>query len=305
MLDRAARLARLGTRLVSALAGLLMLVLLAFGGFALRQDAALRRGAFVGAELLQYKPAAPAADNPTLAELQAVNPDVCGWLTVDGTGIDYPVVQGATNMDYVNRDVYGDFSLSGAIFLDSRCAADLTDPYTVIYGHHMDNSAMFGDVARFAEADYFAAHPAGSISLPDAAYTIELFACVVTDAYDTAIYTPERYPDDVGALLDYAAAQAVQQRDIGVTAQDRNDLWQNGPAVLAARSGPAAGAALPAARGGCAGEHGDPRQCPHRRRGGGRRLYGGADAAGRGPRACAACPDRKKRRHRVFYGLCL
>ena len=140
---------------------------------------------------------------------------------MDGTGIDYPVVQGATNMDYVNRDVYGDFSLSGAIFLDSRCAADLTDPYTVIYGHHMDNSAMFGDVARFAEADYFAAHPAGSISLPDAAYTIELFACVVTDAYDTAIYTPERYHDDVGALLDYAAAQAVQQRDIGVTTQDR------------------------------------------------------------------------------------
>ena len=196
MPDRAARLARLGTRLVSALAGLLMLALLAFGGFALWQDAALRRGAFVGAELLQYKPAAPAADNPTLAGLQTVNPDVCGWLTVDGTGIDYPVVQGATNMDYVNRDVYGDFSLSGAIFLDSRCAADLTDPYTVIYGHHMDNSAMFGD-------------------------TIELFACVVTDAYDTAIYTPERYPDDVGALLDYAAAQAVQQRDIGVTAQDR------------------------------------------------------------------------------------
>ena len=65
MPDRAARLARLGTRLVSALAGLLMLALLAFGGFALWQDAALRRGAVVGAELLQYKPAAPAADNPT------------------------------------------------------------------------------------------------------------------------------------------------------------------------------------------------------------------------------------------------
>lgn len=43
-----ARLARLGTRLVSALAGLLMLALLAFGGFALWQDAALRRGAFGG-----------------------------------------------------------------------------------------------------------------------------------------------------------------------------------------------------------------------------------------------------------------
>lgn len=221
MLSHAAKLARLGTRLVSALAGLLMLVLLAFGGFALWQDAALRRGAFVGAELLQYKPAALAADNPTLAELQAVNPDICGWLTVDGTGIDYPVVQGATNMDYINRDVYGNFAMSGAIFLDSRCAADLTDPYTVIYGHHMDNSAMFGDVARFVDADYFAAHPTGSISLPDAAYKIELFACVEADAYDAEIYTPERYPDDVSALLDYIDAQAVQRRDIGVMAQDR------------------------------------------------------------------------------------
>ncbi len=74
MLDRAARLARLGTRLVSALAGLLMLALLAFGGFALWQDAALRRGAFVGAELLQYKPAAPAADNPTLAGCKPSTP---------------------------------------------------------------------------------------------------------------------------------------------------------------------------------------------------------------------------------------
>ena len=53
MPDRAARLARLGTRLVSALAGLLMLALLAFGGFALWQDAARRRGALGGAEFWQ------------------------------------------------------------------------------------------------------------------------------------------------------------------------------------------------------------------------------------------------------------
>ena len=66
-------------------------------------------GPFAGAELLHYKPAALAADNPTLAELQARNTDVCGWLTIDGTNIDYPFVQGATNMDYINRDVTGAF----------------------------------------------------------------------------------------------------------------------------------------------------------------------------------------------------
>lgn len=113
MLSAAAHLARLGSAVVSALAAVLMAVLLAFGGFALWQDAAVSRGAFASADLLQYKPADKNTAAPTLAELQALNPDVCGWLTIDGTHIDYPLVQGATNMDYINRDVYGEFSLSG------------------------------------------------------------------------------------------------------------------------------------------------------------------------------------------------
>ena len=196
MLRAAARLARAGSAAVSAAAGLLMLVLLAFGGFALWQDAAVSRGAFAGAELLHYKPAVLAADNPTLAELQARNPDVCGWLTIDGTNIDYPFVQGATNMDYINRDVTGAFSLSGSVFLDSRCAAGLTDPYTLMYGHHMENGAMFGDVAAFAQADFFAAHTT-----------------------DSAVYDPARYQTGVQPLLDYLAANAVQQRPCSADAQ--------------------------------------------------------------------------------------
>ncbi len=215
----AARLARAGSAAVSFLAGVLMLAMLAFGGFALWQDAAVSRGAFAGSDLLQYKPAELTADNPTLAELQALNPDVRGWLTVDGTNIDYPVVQGATNMDYINRDVYGEFSLSGSVFLDSRNAADLSDAYSILYGHHMENGAMFGDVSKFTDAAYFDAHPTGSLSLPGAGYSIEFFACLEADAYDAVLYTPDA--PDLQPLLDYAAAHAVQQRDIGVTAQDK------------------------------------------------------------------------------------
>ena len=206
----AARLARAGSAVVSALAAVLMLGLLAFAGLALWQDAAVSRGAFAGAELLRYKPAVLSAAAPTLTELQAVNPDVRGWLTVDGTHIDYPVVQGATNMDYINRDVYGAFSLSGAVFLDSRNAPDLTDAYSIFYGHHMENGAMFGDVSKFADAAYFDAHPDASVVVPGAAYTLELFACLEADAYDPVLYTPEQYTDSVQTLLDYAAANAVQ-----------------------------------------------------------------------------------------------
>lgn len=124
-------------------------------------------------------------------------------------------------MDYINRDVYGEFSLSGAVFLDSRSKADFSDGYSIVYAHHMENGAMFGDVSKFVQADYFAAHPSGSLILPDAAYEIELFVCLEADAYDAEIYAVERYTADTAALLDAVQARAVQQRALDVGPQDR------------------------------------------------------------------------------------
>ena len=46
------------------------------------------------------------------------------------------------NLTYVNTDVYGDFALAGSIFLDSRCDRTFHEKYTLLYGHHMDNSKM-------------------------------------------------------------------------------------------------------------------------------------------------------------------
>ena len=153
-----------------------------------------------------------AADSPGFAELRALNPDVCGWLTLDGTRIDFPVVQGADNMVYVNTDVYGNFSLSGAIFLDSRCPADFTAPYSIVYGHHIEDGGMFGDIVQFTQSDYFAAHTTGTLITDDTAYNIALFACVQADAYDPVLYDPAQSPD---ALLAYIKAHAVQYRTPG------------------------------------------------------------------------------------------
>ena len=81
----------------------------------------------------------------------AINPDVRGWLTIDGTHVDYPIVQGEDDMEYVNKGVYGEFSLSGTIFLDSENTSDFSDCYNLLFGHHMANGAMFGDVVRFTD----------------------------------------------------------------------------------------------------------------------------------------------------------
>ena len=218
----AAKLARAGDRLVSLLAAGLILLMLLYGGYSLWDTAMVFNGAFLSSDLLQFKPAAGDPDsNPTLAELQAINPDVLGWLTIDDTHIDYPVVIGETDMEYVNKDVYGDFALSGSIFLDSDNARDLSDTYTLVYGHHMDNGAMFGDVVEFVNTDYFESHPSGTLYLPDATYTIEIFACVQVDAFDSMVYDPLAQEGDVSELLHYVDEIAVQSRYIGVQPTDK------------------------------------------------------------------------------------
>lgn len=95
-------------------------------------------------ELMELKPVKGEDANPSLQDLQNINADVCAWLTIDDTGIDYPVVRGKDDMEYINKDVYGNFALSGSIFLSSANQPDFTDPYNLIYRHHMSNGAMFG-----------------------------------------------------------------------------------------------------------------------------------------------------------------
>ena len=220
----AAKLARAGDRVVSMVAAALIVIMLLFGGYSLWDTAMVFNGAFLDNDLLQFKPANTdnPDSNPTLEELQAINPDVVGWLTVDGTHIDYPVVIGDDDMEYVNKDVYGDFALSGSIFLDSDNARDISDPYTLVYGHHMDNGGMFGDVVEFVNTDYFESHPTGTLYLPNATYRIELFACLEVDAFDSMVYDPKAQPQgDISELLNYIDENAVQSRYIGVTPQDK------------------------------------------------------------------------------------
>ncbi len=222
-MERAAMLARAGNRVLSVIVGILILVMLLYGGYSLWDTAMLYQGAFVSSDLLKYKPSSGKTDGPTLAELAALNPDVRGWLTIDDTHIDYPVVQGKTDMEYINKDVYGEFSLSGSIFMDSRNAADFSDSYCLLYGHHMDNGAMFGDVVEFVNKDYFDSHRTGTLYLIDGSvYTIELFACIEIDAFDSVVYQPTAQEQgNVGPLLEYIREKAVQYREIGVTTSNQ------------------------------------------------------------------------------------
>jgi sortase B len=202
-----------------------LIIALLYGGFGLWDTWNIYNNAGVDSDLLNYKPTATGEDtpNPTLADLQKINPDVCAWLTVDDTNIDYPVVQGRTNLEYVNQAVDKSFSLSGSIFLDCNNSRDFSDCYSLIYGHHMDGDVMFGEIPYFMQSEYFKSHTTGTIFTLEHTFYIKWFACLRTDAYDTKIFNPMKYTDEtsVSKLLDYINSKATQYRDIGVTASDR------------------------------------------------------------------------------------
>lgn len=91
-----------------------------------------------------------------LASLAQINPDLYGWISVEGTNINYPVVQGKDNDYYLDHAYTGDFLPNGSIFADYRNKSLVTDNRnTVMYGHNITSGTMFHDVTKFFEDEYF------------------------------------------------------------------------------------------------------------------------------------------------------
>ena len=222
-MKKAAMAAIVGNRILSIMAGILILLMLSYGMYSLWDTYKIYANSFADEELLKFRPTDDGADNPTLKDLKKLNPDVKAWIQVPKTNIDYPVVQGQDDMEYINKNVYGEFELSGAIFLSCLNKDDFSDPYNLVYGHNMKNGGMFADVADFTNKEYFETHQKGKLYLTDATRKIRFFACMKVTAADAKIYHPDGYrKENLKDLLDYIQANAVQYRDVNVA--DENSL---------------------------------------------------------------------------------
>ncbi len=123
-----------------------------------------------------------------LNELIKINPDVKAWLTVDNTGIDYPVVQGHDNFEYLDLDLHRDFYVGGTLFLDAGASGDFSGSYNLIHGHHMAGGLMFGDLDRFMNEEFFSKNRTGTLRTPEQDYRLEIIGAGRADAYDDGIY---------------------------------------------------------------------------------------------------------------------
>ncbi len=85
-------------------------------------------------------------NNLNFDELKATNSDVVAWITVDGTNVNYPVVQATDNDYYLKHDILGNYRSSGWVFMDFRNEIDLSDNNTIFYGHNLLNKTSFGSL---------------------------------------------------------------------------------------------------------------------------------------------------------------
>lgn len=91
--------------------------------------------------------------------LLLTNRKLIGWVKIEGTYIDYPVMQTTDNEYYLDHNLNQEYDKNGTIFMDKDC--DVLKPSTnyILYGHHMKNGRMFGQLDKYQKESYYEEHP--------------------------------------------------------------------------------------------------------------------------------------------------
>lgn len=151
--------------------------------------------------------------------LRQTIPDIVGWIVIEGTNINYPIVQGVDNDYYLSHLPDGTANRAGSIMLDAGNLPDWCDDLSVVHGHRMRTGDMFGKLHLFASAKYAGEHLNMLLYTPGGDYRIELLAACTMDGLRWGF--PANFQDDaafeayVGALIRNSAYKAdwVPQRE--------------------------------------------------------------------------------------------
>lgn len=168
-------------------------------------------------------------DNPIdFAALQAQYKDAKGWIRIPGTTVDYAVMQtpeGENDSYYLDKAEDGTKRRSGSIYIESINSGDFTDPNTLIYGHNMRNSGMFGALHKFKKKDFFQQNQYIYIYTPGHILTYRIFSVHIFDdrhiLYAFDFDSPEGYGEFLEYSLNPTSMTRQVRKDVAVTTDDR------------------------------------------------------------------------------------
>ncbi len=129
--------------------------------------------------------------------LKNINSDVVGWIVMEGTQVNYPIVQGSNNSYYLNHSYDKKYSALGSIFMDYSSSLDFSDKNTFVYGHHTRNGSMFGEIKKYMKKEFYNEHPYFYLYTPEGNYIAEIFsvytADALSDSYNQSFSSLEEY----------------------------------------------------------------------------------------------------------------
>lgn len=128
-------------------------------------------------------PVFPVVDFDSLSD---INEDVIAWIYVEGTNINYPIVQGEDNDYYLHYTFTGEENRVGSIFMDYRCENDFTGRNSVIYGHRLSDKTMFTALKNYKKQWYYNTYPNYVIVTPEKNYLVKIFSGYVATVKDEA-----------------------------------------------------------------------------------------------------------------------
>lgn len=148
------------------------------------------------------------------------NNDFVGWITIDGTAINYPVMQSIDSPDYyLKHNFEKSYSDYGVPYVDEACAVGLS-ANTVVYGHHMKNGTMFSSLVNYADKAYFDEHP---VIRFDTIYGLGEYQVIAAFSFDTnnETFRYNEFADGNEAQFNEYIAECMARRayDTGFTAE--------------------------------------------------------------------------------------
>lgn len=155
-------------------------------------------------------------------DLYYINSDYIGWINIENTPIDYPIVKGDNNEFYLTRDFNKQYLKTGSIFMDYRNEG-FEDRNVVVYGHHMKDQSMFGSLKKFKDLDYLHKNKYISITTKNNEKLMyEIFGLYVTSSDDIECTSVNfNGEEEFTKYIDGIASKSIYNSDININNTDK------------------------------------------------------------------------------------
>lgn len=166
---------------------------------------------------------------PELAELYQQNSDLAGWIRIEDTNINYPVMHTSDNPDfYLKHGFDKEYSDYGCPYVQENCDVQLPSDNVIIYGHHMKNGSMFADLEKFKSQDFWKEHKTISFSTVTDRYEYEIVSVFKTFVYSDSPESFKHYhfvnaetPEDFSAYIDRCKELALYETGVSAEYGDK------------------------------------------------------------------------------------